>query len=55
MILWVVIDPDNSDTPLGGIWSTLEEAEEHCDGDYIILKVELGQDYSANPTFLLPQ
>jgi hypothetical protein len=43
--IWLVVNPDDLETPVGGIWSTLELAAEHCAEDYVILKLELDRDY----------
>jgi hypothetical protein len=39
--VWVVVNPEDPDTPVGGVWTTLELASAHCPNGYAILKLEL--------------
>ena len=45
--VWVVLDEDHPETPLAGVWRTLEGASEHCPPGYVILKMELDSDVSS--------
>ena len=42
--VWVVIDPDNEDTPLGGVWSSMRLAKEHQPEGYVIIRLRLDED-----------
>ena len=50
MNLWLVVDPDDPDIPVGGIWSSLELALEHCPDSYVVVKLELDRDYLVEET-----
>jgi hypothetical protein len=42
--VWVVVDPDHTETPIAGVWRSMEAASEHCPSGYVVLKVELDID-----------
>ena len=50
MDLWLVVDPDDPAAPVGGIWSSIELALEHCPANYVVLKLELDRDYLVEET-----
>ena len=51
MSVWVVINPDNPTVPIGGVWTTLAAANDHCpdEDEYVVLKLEVDLDYLAHP------
>jgi hypothetical protein len=44
MSVFVVIDIDHSDTPIAGVWRSMEAASEHCPPGYVLLKLDLDTD-----------
>jgi hypothetical protein len=49
MAVWIVVDPDHPETPIGGAWSTFKLASDHCPAGYEILKVILDTDLTRGP------
>ena len=43
--VWVVADPDHPTTPIGGVWTSLKAATEHCPMDYVVIKIDLDISY----------
>jgi hypothetical protein len=49
MTVWVVIDENHPETPIGGVWTTMDAASANCPDGYVILKVILDTDLTRGP------